>query len=278
MKTDALQSAARAVQQRWPDIRPRAGLILGSGWGSVAETFELRDAIAYDAIPALGATGVEGHAGRLHWARLQGADLLIFQGRRHFYEGMGWTPVAVPVFLLKTLGAGVLVLTNAAGGMREDFRPGDLMVVRDHMNWMGDNPLVGAHDPFWGPRFPDQSEVYARPLRSLWHSAALRAGVVLHSGLYAAVRGPVFETPAEVRALRALGADAVGMSTVPEAMLAHAAGLRVAGLSCITNRAAGLSPEPLSHDDVTQAAVAALPAMRSLLPAFLELTLASGHR
>ncbi len=263
-----LEPAAEAVAHRWPRARPAWGLVLGSGWGEVARAFEIRDEAPYDRIPGLGATGVQGHAGRLAWAVAAGVETLIFQGRRHGYEGAGWAPVALPVFVLRRLGARGVMLTNAAGGIREGLRAGDLMAVTDHINLMGASPLTGAHDPFWGPRFPDQTHVYDPALVAALERAAAAAGVALSRGVYLAVSGPAYETPAEVRAFGRLGADAVGMSTAPEATLAHAAGLRVAALSCIGNLAAGLSPTPLSHDDVAAAARAALPRMRAVIEAF----------
>jgi len=263
-----LERAHEGVRARWPDLRARAALILGSGWGAVAEAFSPDVEIAYADIPGLGAAGVVGHAGRLRRAGPAGSALLVFQGRRHWYEGEGWTPVALPIYLARRLGADVLLLTNAAGGIREGFRAGDLMIVRDHINALGAHPLIGPHHSFWGPRFPDQTAVYDPRLRGYLREAAAEAGVPVGEGVYLATSGPTFETPAEVEAFRRWGADAVGMSTVPEAMLGRAAGMRVAALSCISNLAAGLSPEPLSHEDVARAAAEALPRMRAVALGF----------
>ena len=268
MDTAHMERAWTAVTDRWPAVRPCAALVLGSGWGAVADAFEPRGAMAYDDLPGLGATGVEGHAGRLLWAGAPECALRIFQGRRHWYEGAVWTPVALPVYLARRLGARSVLLTNAAGGIRPGFRAGDLMIVRDHLNAMGAHPLIGPHDAFWGPRFPDQTAVYDAGLRARLRRAGADAGVDLHEGVYLAASGPTFETPAEVEAFRRWGADAVGMSTVPEATLAHAAGLRVAALSCISNLAAGRSPHPLSHDDVAAATREAMPRMRAVLAAY----------
>ncbi|MFH0953539.1 MAG: purine-nucleoside phosphorylase [Verrucomicrobiota bacterium] len=265
MDYSLLEKASAAVSRHWPDARPSRGLICGSGWSDVVSAFEVKDSLDYAQIPGLGRPGVEGHLGRLAWGRSAGQETFIFQGRRHYYEGEGWTPVAVPLFLLKQLGASVVVLTNAAGGIRKDLKTGDLMVIDDHINLMGSNPLIGPHHDVWGPRCVDQTCVYDAKLRALADKAGRAAGVKLADGMYAALPGPSYETPAEIRALRALGADAVGMSTVPEAMLARGAGIRVLGLSCITNLAAGISPTPLNHDEVTAATKAAMPRMKSLL-------------
>ena len=245
-------------------------LVLGSGWGAVADAFHGERALPYADIPGLGETQVEGHSGRLVAAELAGRRLLIFQGRRHWYEGAGWEPVAFPVHFAASLGVSAIVLTNAAGGIREDLSPGDLMAIDDHINALGASPLAGPHDPFWGTRFPDLSAVYDAELRARLDRAAAALNVPLAHGVYVAAPGPAYETPAEVRMYRRLGADAVGMSTVPEAVLAHAAGLRVAGLSCITNLAAGVSAQPLSHDEVIAETRRALPRMQALLDAFFR--------
>jgi len=268
---DALKTAAAFVRARWPNLGAASAVICGSGWSAVLEALEVVDRISFGEIPGLGAPGVVGHAGGLCHARHAGADLLVFQGRRHFYEGEGWTPVAIPVFLCLEFGVQDLLLTNSAGAIHPDFAPGDLMLITDHINLMGDNPLAGPHRPVWGPRFPDQSNVYHPAARQRLRTAAKQADVKIREGVYLATRGPVYETPAEVRACRLLGADAVGMSTVPEAMLASAAGLRVGGLSCMTNYAAGILDQPLTHDEVTTTATAAMPRMSALLTAWVSL-------
>lgn len=267
MNEAVLKQAAEAVAARWPGMRAEAAVVCGSGWSSVLEELEVLDRMGYEEIPGLGRPGVAGHAGALCWARLGGREVLVFQGRRHLYEGEGWTPVAVPVVICLALGVKDLLLTNSAGAIHPEFAPGDLMVITDHLNLMGDNPLVGPHLGMFGPRFPDQSTVYGR---ERLREAARRAGVAVREGVYAATRGPVYETPAEVRAYRLLGADAVGMSTVPEAMLASAAGMRVGGLSCMTNYAAGILDQPLTHDEVTETASAAMPRMKALLRAWIQ--------
>ncbi len=258
-----------------PGLRAPVVIVLGSGWRDVTQGFGTLATLPYADLPGLGATQVAGHAGQLVRAECGGGEVLIFVGRRHWYEGVGWGPVALPVALACGLGAKAIVLTNSAGGVREGLLPGSLMVIDDHINAMGVNPLVGSHDPAWGPRFPDMSCVYDSDLRSRLDAAARRAAVPVTHGVYLAVSGPSYETPAEIRAFRKLGADAVGMSTVPEAILAHAAGLRVAGLSCITNAAAGLT-ESLSHREVLERAAAALPAMTAVLREFVALTVKEG--
>lgn len=258
-----LEAAREAVQTRLPDCQPAVGAILGSGWSEVVDAFKILDEVPYEDIPGLGKPGVQGHAGVLSRVRYAGVESLIFQGRRHYYEGEGWTPVAIPLYLLRCLGARTLVITNAAGGLRPDLRPGRLMLITDHINMLGNHPLIGPHHEAWGPRFPDQSAVYPQRLRDLAERAAASVGEVPASGIYLATTGPTYETPAEIRMFRTLGADAVGMSTVPEAILANAANLSVLGISCITNLAAGISPTPLSHDEVKEASLATMPRMRA---------------
>jgi purine-nucleoside phosphorylase len=259
-----LDSAVEAVQKLWPDARPECGLILGSGWGqAVADLKGLE--LPYSRIPGFGKPGVVGHAGKLLSATVNGTEVFIFQGRRHWYEGEGWTPVILPLYLLHAFGARVVLLTNAAGGIRNDLKPGSLMAIDDHINMLGSNPLIGPHNPGLGTRFPDQSEVYDKPLRE----KLLKAGADT-TGVYIATSGPTFETPAEIKQYRSMGADAVGMSTVPEAIIANALDMQVAGLSCICNWAAGISPTKLTHEDVNRVAAEAMPRMKSTITAFLE--------
>lgn len=261
---DSLEKAVETITKRWPDAKPRVGAILGSGWSEIVEAFGPGESMAYEDIPGLGKPGVVGHSGRLVRVVSAGVETLIFQGRRHFYEGEGWTPIALPIYVLKKLGASVLVITNAAGGLRADLRPGTLMLIEDHINLMGANPLLGPHHAVWGPRFPDQSRIYHPDQRALALRAAEELNEGLRRGVYLGLSGPSYETPAEIRSFRGLGADAVGMSTVPEAQLANAAGLKVLGISCITNLAAGISSEALSHAEVTQTTHAVMPRMKRL--------------
>ena len=257
MNVAILEESLGAVRQELPHARPCCGIVLGSGWRDVAKSFTQLGALDYNRIPGLGAPQVAGHDGRLLWARHAGREVFVFLGRRHWYEGAGWEPVAIPVFLLRAFGAAAILLTNSAGGLLPEWAPSDLMVIDDHINAMGANPLTGPQIPGWGPRFPDLSQVYDAELRGGLDSAAHRHGIRLHHGVYAAVSGPSYETPAEIRVLRQAGAHAVGMSTVPEAILARAAGLRVAALSCITNAAAGVVSKPITHEEVLAAAARA---------------------
>ena len=270
MNYELLKKSLDLIQAAWPQAKPGFGFILGSGWSDVVESFRVQDTIPYGKIPGLGSPGVIGHSGRLAWVKLKHMDGFIFQGRRHWYEGEGWTPIALPIYVLKHLNAGNLLLTNAAGGIREDLKPGDLMVITDHINLMSANPLMGPHIPLWGPRFPDQSCVYDQGLRDVLGKSARTIGENLKQGVYLASSGPTYETPAEIHAFRTLGADAVGMSTVPEAILANSAGLKVAGISCITNFAAGISKTKLTHEEVTATTLAAMARMKALLLQFAK--------
>ena len=259
-----LDSAAKALTSKWPDARPKVGLILGSGWGEAVADFD-GDELSFAELPGFGAPGVLGHAGKLLRGAMGGVEVFIFQGRRHWYEGEGWTPVILPVYLLNAMGANTVLLTNAAGGIRDDLGPGSLMAISDHINMLGSNPLIGPHIPKLGTRFPDQSQVYDPALRQKLLGAGADA-----EGIYIATTGPTFETPAEINQYKAMGADAVGMSTVPEAIVANAMGMRVAALSCICNWAAGISPVPLTHEDVNQVAAATMPRMKSTITNFLK--------
>jgi purine-nucleoside phosphorylase len=268
MNIDILEKAAAHIRHHFNNPKPKAGLILGSGWGEVLESFNVINTLPYEEIPGMGKTGVVGHSGRLVLAESNGITTMIFQGRRHYYEGDGWTPVALPLFVLKRLGINWVLLTNAAGGVRSDLKPGSLMILSDHVNNMGNNPLIGPHHPCWGERFPDLSNAYDLPMRAALKRAGMSCGLAVAEGVYFANSGPFYETPAEIKAYRTLGADAVGMSTVPEAMLANAAGIRVAGLSCITNSAAGISANPLSHVEVTDTSKQTMPKMKAMIAAF----------
>ncbi|MBM4151981.1 MAG: purine-nucleoside phosphorylase [Kiritimatiellaceae bacterium] len=260
-----LSRAVSTVRSYWPEAQPKLGIILGSGWGCAVEGFIKKSTLVYTDIPGFGKVGAPGHAGTLCLAEADGAELFIFQGRRHVYEGDGWTPVLLPIWIMSKFGAQSVLLTNASGGIRPDLKPGRLMVIEDHINGLGWNPLIGPHEPAYGERFPDQTEVYSPRLRQLLLSAGADT-----SGVYYATHGPTFETPAEIRAFRSLGADVVGMSTVPEAIFANALGMNVAGLSCVCNWAAGLSSEKLSEADVLRTAGEAMPRMRTVLDGFMK--------
>lgn len=263
----AVEVAADWLRRRDADWkRRRLALVLGSGWGGVADAvLEVEERIAYAEIPGFPRSTVAGHAGRLVLGRVAGWPVWCLQGRFHYYEGHEMASVVFPVRVLAALGVGGLLLTNAAGGIREDLRTGDLMVIRDHINLMGVNPLRGVNDEQVGPRFPDMTAAWDGPWRKLLRVSGEEAGIGLGEGVYLAVSGPNFETPAEVSAFGKLGADAVGMSTVPECLVARHAGLRVAGLSCITNAAAGLGEGELSHEEVGETAERARGSIERLL-------------
>jgi purine-nucleoside phosphorylase len=250
---EQVEEAAAWIRGR-TDARPEIGLILGSGLGVLAEAMKGATAIPYREIPHFPVSTVAGHAGELVVGEAAGRPVLLMNGRFHLYEGYPAQAVAFPVRVMKALGVHTLVVTNAAGGINTTFQPGDLMLIEDHLNLTGQNPLVGPNDESIGPRFPDMSEAYSARLRELARAVAEQQGLCLVSGVYAGLLGPSYETPAEIRMLRALGADAVGMSTVTEVIAARHAGLEVAGISCISNMAAGILPQPLSHREVMETA------------------------
>jgi purine-nucleoside phosphorylase len=225
-------------------------IVLGSGLGGFATRMTDTFAVDYSEVPHWPAAKVIGHAGRLVGGIMHGRHVVALSGRAHFYEGHDLRTVTFAVRVLGRLGIKQLLLTNAAGGINTRFTSGALMVIDDHINLMGSNPLVGPNDDRFGPRFPDMTEVYSRRLRALAHQAARDIGLSIEQGIYVAVHGPSYETPAEIRAFRVLGADAVGMSTVPEALVARHMGMEVFGISCISNMAAGVLPQALHHDDV----------------------------
>jgi purine-nucleoside phosphorylase len=233
---------------------PDVAIVLGSGLGDFADALQEGRTTPYGDIPHWPATSVVGHAGRLALGSLAGRRVATLSGRVHFYEGHAMSTVTFATRVLGTLGVRTLILTNAAGGINVAFEPGTLMLIEDHINLLGTNPLIGPNDERFGPRFPDMSEVYSTRLRTLAAEAAASQGLSLARGIYVAVHGPSYETPAEIRYLRTIGADAVGMSTVPEALVARHMGIEVLGISCITNAAAGVLPKPLVHDEVMEVA------------------------
>ncbi len=247
-----LDTAAAAIGAKARQA-PVVGLVLGSGLGAFAEGLADRVAIPYDRIPHFPVpSGIVGHAGELVLGRVGKTPVVVLSGRVHFYEGRSMSEVVFPARVLARLGVKAVILTNAAGGVRLTFRAGDLMVLTDHINGLGANPLAGANEDALGPRFPDMSAVYDARLRSVIKAEASRLRIPLRQGVYVGLLGPSYETPAEIRMWRKLGADAVGMSTVPEAIALRHAGVRVAGISTITNMAAGILKKPLNHAEVLE--------------------------
>ncbi|HYG80927.1 MAG TPA: purine-nucleoside phosphorylase [Pyrinomonadaceae bacterium] len=258
------EHAARTIRARFTE-EVRTAVVLGSGLGAFADDLEDAAALPYEEIPGFARPTVEGHAGRLVMGRVAGTAVAVMQGRFHYYEGYSFDEVLFPVRALGLLGVKSLVLTNAAGGINIELAQGALMVISDHLNLMGVNPLRGPHDARFGERFPDLTETYARDYQELAVEEAHAMGLDLRRGVYAALSGPTYETPAEIRMLRTLGADAVGMSTVPEAVAARQMGLKVLGLSCITNMAAGVKDEPINHHEVIETGERVRDTFRELL-------------
>lgn len=245
------EHAARTIRARTTE-EARIALVLGSGLGGFVDELDESIVIPYGEIPGFSASTAEGHAGRLVIGKVDNVPVMAMQGRVHFYEGYSLEEVTFPIRTFKLLGIKTLVLTNAAGGINVQLSQGALMVISDHLNLMGVNPLRGVNDERFGPRFPDMSEVYSRKLQEAATEEARSLGIDVRRGIYVALTGPSYETPAEIHMLRSFGADAVGMSTVPEAIVARQMGMDVLGISCITNMAAGISDQPIDHGEVMQ--------------------------
>ncbi len=256
---DQVVMAADYLRSRLRDLEPRIGIVLGSGLGAVADAIETTAVIRYSEIPGFPQSTVEGHSGRLVAGLLNGVPVIVMQGRVHFYEGYTPQQVTFPMRVLGWLGIRTAILTNAAGGIRQEYSIGDLVLLADHINYLGFNPLIGPNEPRFGDgaktglRFFDMTQAYSVELRTLAQEAAQVDGPALHEGVYLATTGPSFETPAEIRAFRVLGADLVGMSTVPETIVARHMGIEVLGISCVTNLAAGIGATQLSHEEVFEA-------------------------
>ena len=267
-----IEKAARQVQKKTKHT-PRIGLILGSGLGPFAESVGDAEYVPYAEIPGWPVSGVQGHAGRLVMGKLEGQSVVVMQGRTHYYEGYDMPWIGFPVRVMQKLGIETLVITNAAGAVNPDFEPGDLMLITDHLNLIGmagHNPLRGPNLDDLGPRFPDMSKVYDRELAALARSIAAEEGVGLREGVYCCLAGPSFETPADLRFLRAVGVDAVGMSTVPEATVARHAGTRVLGISGISNKANLDGATETTHEEVLQAGQLLVPKLTKLLRGVLR--------
>ena len=246
------EHAARTIRALLKPETARVAIVLGSGLGGFVDEFEESVAFPYSEIPGFVSSTAEGHAGRLVFGKIEQVPLLAMQGRMHFYEGYSLQEVTFPMRVFKQLGINTVVLTNAAGGIDVQLTQGALMVISDHLNLMGISPLRGPNDDRFGPRFPDMTEVYSRRLQELVVEEARAIGTEVRRGIYAALAGPSYETPAEIHMLRSFGADAVGMSTVPEAIVARHMGMEVLGISCITNMAAGISNAPINHEEVME--------------------------
>jgi len=267
---ERLNAAVAAIRPRLDGRRPEVAIVLGSGLGAVADAVTATVTVPYEQIPHFPRSTVEGHSGRIVAGELGGVAVIVMQGRVHFYEGHPLETVVFATRVMSRLGVKQLILTNAAGGINTGFAQGALMIIDDHINFLGSNPLVGPNDERFGHRFPDMSEVYSRRLRAIADEAAREKGVAVSHGIYIAVHGPSYETPAEIRAFRTIGADAVGMSTVPEAIAARHMGVEVLGISCITNMAAGVLPQPLDHNEVMETARRVRGSFISLLEGIIE--------
>lgn len=259
-----VEEAAAYVAARLP--QPEMAVVLGSGLGGLTKLLENAQELDYAQIPHFPPTTVAGHSGKLAAGRIAGKSVYMLSGRFHYYEGHDPHTVILPMRMLKQLGCKALILTNAAGGVNLEFKAGELMLITDHINLTGYNPLRGANSEDWGPRFPDMTHTYDPGLAALARNSAAKHGFTLREGVYCGLAGPSFETPAEIRMLRLLGADAVGMSTVPEALAAHQMGLRLLAISCVSNMAAGVTDEKLTHEMVFENSLRAEAQFMALIP------------
>lgn len=264
-----MESTIKYIKEKIQDFQPEIGIILGSGLGDFADEFE-SIIIPYNDIPGFEKSNVQGHKGQLVFAQINGKKVVMMQGRYHFYEGYSMQTVTFPVKVMKKLGVKTLIITNAAGAVTPKFTPGDLMLITDHINFMGTNPLIGKNDETLGTRFPDMSEVYSKELILKAEAIAQKLNINYQKGVYAATTGPSYETPSEVKMFRMLGANAVGMSTAPEAIVANYCGLKILGISCLTNYAAGVSETPLNHQEVIDTANRVKESFKNLLSEILK--------
>lgn len=260
-----ISGAVDLIQQKLLDFEPEIGIVLGSGLGEIADEVNGIEIDYRGEIPDLPAQTIEGHKGRFVLGEFEGKNVLFMQGRVHYYEGLSLDKVTLPIKTFKLLGVKTVILTNAAGAVNKTFNPADLMLITDHINFMGSNPLIGKNDSNLGTRFPDMSDVYKKDLQELAKNCAKNLNIDLKEGVYLATTGPSYETPAEIKMFSILGADAVGMSTVPEAIVANYCGMNVLGISCITNYAAGVSDNKLTHSEVIESANKAKNNFKSLI-------------
>lgn len=264
-----MQSTIDFIKDRTSGFVPEVALVLGSGLGKFTENLD-GISINYSEIPGFKVSTIEGHKGSLFFTKAYGKNLAVMQGRFHYYEGYGLSDITYPIKIFKKLGVKTLILTNAAGSLKKDLKPSDLMLITDHINFTANNPLIGKNDPTLGVRFPDMSDIYTESLRKKVKACAENIGVELKEGIYLMTTGPSYETPAEVRMFGALGADAVGMSTVPEAIVGNYLGLNTIGLSLITNYASGISATKLSHSEVVQMGEIAAQKFSKLVGSIIE--------
>ena len=257
------------IREKIGNFQPEIGIILGSGLGDFADSFE-SIVIPYNDIPNFEKSNVQGHKGQLVFAEVNGKKVVMMQGRYHFYEGYSMQTVTYPVKVMKKLGVKTLIITNAAGAVTEEFKPGDLMFITDHINFMGTNPLIGKNDETLGTRFPDMSEVYSKELINKAETIAKELNISYQKGIYVATTGPSYETPAEIKMYRLLGGNAVGMSTAPEAIVANYCGIKVLGISCLNNYAAGVTDNPLNHQEVIETANKVKESFKNLLSRFIK--------
>jgi purine-nucleoside phosphorylase len=251
------------------DARPEIAVVLGSGLGAFADVLEDRASLPYQQIPDWPGSTAIGHAGQLVFGRIAAQEIAVMSGRAHFYEGYGPAQVVFGVRVLRQLGVRTIVFTNAAGGINLSYGQGGLVLISDHINLQGFNPLIGPNDDTLGPRFPDMSDAYSSQLRSIAKATAAELGIALGEGVYAAMSGPSYETPAEIRFLRTIGADLVGMSTVPEVIVANHMGMRCLAISCVTNMAAGILPQKINHEEVLETGLRVRDTLTRLLVALL---------
>jgi purine-nucleoside phosphorylase len=269
MELNMLNESVNYIKERL-QFEPEIGIILGSGLGDMAETLEEKVIIKYSEVPNLPVSTVHGHAGQFVVGKLCGKKVIMMQGRFHYYEGHNMNTLALPIYIMKYIGVKSLIVTNACGGVNTNFEAGDLMIITDHINFSGNNPLIGKNFEEIGPRFPDMSIPYDRAYVSLAKEVGTSLNINLKEGTYMMFTGPTYETPAEVKMARILGADAVGMSTVPEVIAAGHCGLKVLGISCITNMAAGILDQPLNHEEVIETSTRVKSKFVSLIKGIVE--------
>ncbi len=265
---DKIIEAKNFIRNRISD-GPEIGLILGSGLGALGEEVQNKTALPYRDIPDFPVSTVTGHEGRFIFGRLNGINIAVMQGRFHYYEGYSMQEVVFPILVMKALGIKKLIITNAAGGVNKAFKAGDLMIINDHINFMFANPLIGKNIDYFGPRFPEMSNAYSKDLIRITKELCTEHNIPVNEGVYISMTGPAYETPAEIKMARILGADAVGMSTVPEVIAANHGGIEVLGISCITNMAAGVAEHPLSHSEVVKTAASVKDKFETLIKLIL---------